>query len=152
MKIRYTKLPDVLNPGGYSWYPLLQICARHGNKGRVFHALVDSGAIDCIFPESVGRLLGIDVPSGQPKTYFGLAQQAAPGFVHSIQLQVTGFDHWVSLNVGFINADIVPLLGQFGFFSHYQVIFEGFRKQFEVNTKESALMSGRMRGHRRHKG
>lgn len=112
----------------------------------MFHALVDSGAIDCIFPESIGRLIGIDVPSGQPKTYFGLAGQAAPGFVHSIKLQVTGFDHWVSLEVGFISADIVPLLGQSGFFSQYQVIFERFRKQFEVNTRKSALVRGRMRG------
>lgn len=146
MKIRYTKLPDVLTPGAYSWYPMLQICARHENKGRVFHALVDSGAIDCIFPESIGRLLGINVPSGQPKTYFGLARQAAPGFVHSIKLQVTGFHHWVSLDVGFISADIVPLLGQSGFFSSYQVIFERFRKQFEVNTRENALMRGKRRG------
>lgn len=112
----------------------------------MFHALVDSGAIDCIFPESIGRLLGIDVPSGQPKTYFGLARQAAPGFMHSIRLQVTGFDHWVTLDAGFISADIMPLLGQSGFFSNYQVVFERFRKQFEVNTRENALMRGKRRG------
>jgi hypothetical protein len=86
------------------------------------------------------------VPSGQPKTYFRLARQAAPGFVHTIKLQVTGFDHWVSLDVAFISADIVPLLGQSGFCSTYQVIFERFRKQFEVNTRENALMRAKMGG------
>ena len=65
MKIRYLKLPDAHSPGSYSWYPLLQVCMRYARKGRVFHALVDSGAIDCIFPESLGRLLGIDVTSGK---------------------------------------------------------------------------------------
>ncbi|MCM3870433.1 MAG: retroviral-like aspartic protease family protein [Pyrinomonadaceae bacterium] len=136
MKIRYTKLPDLLKPNAYSWYPLLQVCARYENKGRVFTALVDSGAIDCIFPESIGRLLGIDVRSGKPRTYFGLAQQAAPGFLHSIKLQVTGLDHWISLDVGFISADVMPLLGQGGFFSTYQIIFERFRYQFEVNKRK----------------
>lgn len=152
MKIRYTKLPDLLSPDAYSWYPLIQVCARQDKKGRVFHALVDSGAVDCIFPESIGRLLGIDVPSGQPKTYFGLARQAAPGFLHSIKLQVTGLDHWVTLDVGFIDADIIPLLGQSGFFSNYQIVFERFRYQFEVNKRERALVRGLMRGHRRDKG
>ena len=81
MKVRYLKLPDAHSPGSYSWYPLLQVCMRYGRKGRIFHALVDSGAIDCIFPESLGRLLDIDVTSGEPKTYFGIAKQAAPGFI-----------------------------------------------------------------------
>jgi hypothetical protein len=145
MKIRYTKLPDVNNPSNYSWYPFLQVCLRHLNKGRVFHALVDSGAIDCIFPESLGRLLGVDVSSGRPKTYYGIAKQAAPGFIHRVELQVTGFSQWVTFEAGFVNADIEPLLGQTGFFETYQVIFERFRHQFEVNTRESALMRGRRR-------
>lgn len=143
MKVSYLKLPDAHDPGSYSWYPLLQVCMRHGRKGRVFHALVDSGAIDCVFPESLGRLLGIDVPAGRPKTYYGIAKQAASGFMHTVDLQVTGFDQWIRLEVGFISADITPLLGQNGFFEKYQIIFERFRHQFEVNTRENALMRGR---------
>jgi hypothetical protein len=114
----------------------------------VFHALVDSGAVECVFPTSIGEVIGIDVPSGQPKTYFGLAEQTATGFVHSIKLPVTGFNHWIDLDVGFIDSDsISPLLGQYGFFSNYQIIFERFRKQFEANTRESALVRGRKGGH-----
>ena len=143
MKIRYMKLPDAHNPGGYSWYPFLQVCLRHGTKGRMVNALVDSGAIDCIFPESVGRLIGIDVRSGTPKTYLGIAKQAASGFVHTINLQVTGFNHWLTFDAGFICEDIPPLLGQTGFFETYQVTFERFRYQFEINSRESALMRGR---------
>lgn len=107
MKFRYTKLPDLLLPGNYHWYPLVQICLRHNNKGRHMHALIDSGAIDCIFPASVGEVLGIDVPSGRPKTYFGLGQQAVIGFQHALKLQVTGFDHWINLEVGFIQSHTV---------------------------------------------
>jgi hypothetical protein len=144
MRVRYTKLPDLLNPGLYSWYPLIQVCAKHKDKGRVFHALIDSGAVDCIFPASIGQLLGIDVRSGAPKTYFGLAGQAAHGFRHTISLKVTGLDQWKGLEVGFIeNDDVMPLLGQTGFFSNYQIIFERYRYQIEVKTREQGLMRGR---------
>lgn len=147
MKFRYTKLADLLQPGTYNWYPLVQICLRHDNKGRTMHALLDSGAIDCIFPASIGELLGIDVPSGRPKIYFGLAQQATTGFQHTVRLQVTGFDHWITLDAGFIESEnVTPLLGQSGFFSHYSITFERFRYQVEIKTRVQALMRGR-RGH-----
>ena len=77
-----------------------------------------------------------------------LAAQTTTGYVHTIKLQVTGLPQWLDIEVGFIESDNVsPLLGQNGFFSQYQVIFEGYRKQFEVNTRERAVMTGRRRGH-----
>jgi len=49
------------------------------------HALVDSGAIDCVFPASIGgEVIGIDVSSGTLKTYFRLAAQTTTGYVHTI--------------------------------------------------------------------
>lgn len=143
MKVRYTKFPDKFGPGGYNWHPLLQVCLRYGTKRRVLHALVDSGAVECVFPEAIGKLLAIDVPSGVPKTYFGIAEQGVPGFVHTIELQVTGLNQWITIEAGFVRADFIPLLGQAGFFEKYQVIFERSRHQFEINSRENALMRGR---------
>lgn len=143
MKVRYLKLPDVIDPSGYTWFPYLQVCLRSGNKSRVVHALVDSGAVDCIFPESTGRLLGIDVPSGTSKTYYGIARQPVNGYLHSVDLRVTGLDQWITILAGFVDADIDPLLGQRGFFEKYQISFERWRYQFEINKKETALMKGR---------
>lgn len=87
--------------------------------------------------------MGIDVRAGRPKTYFGIAQQASPGFMHAIQLKVTGIEQWITFEAGFVIADIPPLLGQTGFFETYQITFERFRYQFEVNTREQALIRGR---------
>lgn len=91
----------------------------------------------------MGRLLGLDVAAGRPTTYFGINGQAAPAFLHTVQFQVTGVQNWINLEAGFVDADIQPLLGQRGFFETYQVIFERFRYQFEVNTREQALVRGR---------
>jgi hypothetical protein len=149
MNVRYRKLPDMTRPNGYSLYPLLQVFVRHDVNMRPFLALVDSGASDCIFPASAGAVLGIDVPSGRPHKFYRLAMQEAPGFIHSIKLQVTGFNHWVDIDAGFVlGDDIMPPLGQTGFFENYQIIFERFRRQFEINTKTEALIRNR-RGHGR---
>jgi hypothetical protein len=151
MNIRYRHIPDLTRPKGYSLVPLLQVFLRNGVNMRPFLALVDSGAIDCIFPASAGAVLGIDVPTGRPHKFYGLANQEAQGFMHSVQLQVTGLDHWIEIEVGFVTGEIIPLLGQSGFFENYQVIFEHFRRQFEVNTKMDALIRNR-RGHGRGRG
>lgn len=144
MNIRYRSIPNPDETGAYSVLPLIQICLRHGNRGRVFLALVDSGAAECIFPESMGTLLGIDVPSGKPKKYYGLANQVASGFVHSVDLQVTGIPQSHTISAGFVSSDIVPLLGQTGFFENYQVVFERFRRLFQVITKSDALVRAKL--------
>jgi hypothetical protein len=96
----------------------------------------------------MGTLLGIDIPTGEPKTYYGIAGQAAPGFVHSVELRVTGFDQWLKIKAGFVDQDILPLLGQSEFFENYQIVFERYKRQFDVNTKSDALIRNR-RGHGR---
>jgi hypothetical protein len=78
MNIKYRNIPDKAAPGGYSVIPLLQVFLRHDLNMRPFLALVDSGASTCVFPESVGTLLGIDVAFGRPHTFYGLAKQEAP--------------------------------------------------------------------------
>ena len=126
--------------------PLLQVSLKYGDKIRPVLALVDSGAVECIFPESLGRVLGIDVSSGQPRNFYGIANQEINGFRHKLQLRVTGFDHWIEVEAGFLNGNVMPLLGQAGFFDNYQIVFERFNRSFQVHTKTDALIRNRI-GH-----
>lgn len=148
MKIRYRKLPDLLNPAQYSYYPYLQVSVRYSDRKQPILALIDSGAVDSLFPESLGVPLGIDVPSGERKIYFGIGGRAVTGFLHNVDLQIQGFDAWVRMKVGFINTVQIPLLGQSGFFENYQIIFERFRYQIEIYPRIDALVRGR-RGRRK---
>jgi len=143
MNVRYRSIPDKGAPGGYSVIPLLQVFLRNDINMRPFLALIDSGASMCIFPESMGAVLGIDVPSGRPHDFYGLAKQVSTGFIHPVHLQVNGIPSWVEIEVGFIGGEIIPLLGQAGFFENFQVVFERFKRQFEVNTKMDALVRNR---------
>ena len=135
MKFRYTRVPDNLNPKGYSIYPFLQVRLGFKSKALNLRGLIDSGAVDCLFHRTIGEALGMDIDSGTPKTYAGIAGQEVTGYVHSIKLQVQGFSEWVQIEAGFIDIDFVPLLGESGFFDNYQIVFERYRGRFEVNSR-----------------
>ena len=94
-------------------------------------ALVDSGSADCIFPASIAELLRIDIRSGQPQTFHGFDLNLVQGFIHKVQVQVAGFTHWVTIDAVFLESEGMPILGQRGFFEHYQVVFERWARKFE---------------------
>ena len=100
MKIKYRKLPDILDPTKYSRYPYLQVTIRYQqNAGQPLLALVDSGAIDTLFPASLADTLGIDVLSGERKPYFGIGGNLAIGYIHECDMQVSGFKTWVKMRL-----------------------------------------------------
>ncbi len=65
-----------------------------------------------------------------------------------INLQVTGFSHWVEVRAAFVESEVMPVLGQSGFFENYQIVFERFKRQFEINTKVDTIIRNK-RGHGR---
>ena len=143
MNIKYHKLPDDTRPEGVSFYPLLQVFLRHDVNMQNILALVDSGSVDCVFPASIGQLLGVDIASGTPHKFHGFDLGPVQGYVHRISLQVAGFSHWIDFDAVFLESEGMPILGQNGFFDSYQVIFERWARQFEINSKTDAMIRNR---------
>jgi hypothetical protein len=135
MKFRYKKVPSDVAPTGYSTEPYIQVSLRYENKALNLRGLIDSGAADCLFHRSVGVALGIDIESGVAKTYTRIASQSVVGYVHPVSLQVQGTSEWVPMEAAFIDADLILLLGQSGFFENFQIVFERYRGRFEVNSR-----------------
>ena len=135
MKFRYKKIPSDVDRKGYTSHPLIQVSLRHKNNVVDLRALIDSGAADCMFHRSIGEALGIDIKSGRLKDYTGIARQSVAGYVHEIGLRVQGMSEWVKIEAAFIDAQVVPLLGEGGFFDSFQVVFERYRGRFEVNSR-----------------
>src|SRR5436853_1702177 len=90
MKFRYKRIASDVDPAGYTLHPLIQVSLRYGNRAIDIRALIDSGAADCLFHRSIGETLGIDIESGRPKDYMGIARQSVVGYVHEIGLRVQG--------------------------------------------------------------
>ncbi len=143
MNIKYRKLLDETRPEGYSFYPLLRIFLRQQVNMQYVLALVDSGSADCVFPASIAELLHIDIRSGQPQTFHGFDLSLVQGFIHKVQVQVAGFTHWITIDAVFLESEGMSILGQRGFFEQYQVVFERWARQFEINTKADAMIRNR---------
>jgi len=135
MKFNYMKTPDNTEPSGYISLPLLDVRLFNGDKQKGVRCLLDSGADHSMFHSSVADALGIDLTSGRPRTYYGIARQAAIGFLHPIKLQVTGFNETIDIEAAFTEDNDIPLIGQVGFFDFYQVTFERYRGRFELKSR-----------------
>jgi hypothetical protein len=135
MKFRYKKIPDNTYPSGYISLPIINVKLINGNKHKDVRCLLDSGADHSIFHSSVADILGIDLASGKPRAFYGIANQVAHGFLHPVQLQVEGFNEAIDIDVAFTEDNDISLIGQIGFFDFYQVIFERYRGRFEIKSR-----------------
>lgn len=117
----------------------LPVTLFHGDRRQNMYCLVDSGADDCLFHSRIGKLLGIDVSSGNPKTFGGIAGGLVAR-MHVIQLQVQGLPQRVTIVAGFTDSDGVGgILGQSGFLENFQVIFERYRWKFHVGFRPQPI-------------
>lgn len=100
-------------------------------------ALVDSGADDCLFPISFATHLGLKVP-GRRRYAFGGAGGGDIQTAYFFDLQMTiGNVARYRIPVGFttaLEAHNVGVLGQNGFFDHFEVAFN-FRKGIFTLTR-----------------
>jgi hypothetical protein len=116
-------------------FPFLWVRLAHEDKYIELDCLVDSGAGDSLFTVDVAEALEIDLNGAPEKSYFGLDNKEVIARVYPLQLQVKGFDEWITIEAGFIEIDQIPLLGQSGFFDNYEVTFRRYKGRFEVSSR-----------------
>ena len=135
MRFRYTEIPNSQNPAKPFHRPYLIVRLTHGSKHKDVIALVDSGADLCLFHTDIGRLIGIDVESGQRLVFQGVSGAGAAAYLHRVDVTVRGVSS-TSVEVGFTDSMAVGtgLLGQHGFFENFVVAFRMLEKTFDVET------------------
>jgi len=134
MTFYYEIYPDDVHPKGYIEPPLLDVRLFYRGKHDDVRCLVDSGADECLFSSSIAANLGIDLESGEPRTYYPVGGHSFTGFIHRIELQIHGFDERIEIDAGFTGNSRLSLLGQDSFFENYEVVFRGYEKRFEINS------------------
>jgi len=115
--------PDSL--GVVHLYPYIRV--RIGKKraqvSRPFEAMVDSGASDCIFHQSIGTSKGIKVESGRKEIRNGIGGKQEV-WIHPVQLYV-GASEMIEINAAFAkDLPLAGLLGRIGFFEHFKITFD----------------------------
>jgi hypothetical protein len=84
--------------------------------------MVDSGAADCMFPESIASAIGINIESGKKDSRNGIGGMQDV-WIHPIILYVG--EHALHINAAFAKTlPIAGLLGRVGFFEHFKTTFD----------------------------
>ena len=113
--------------------PVIQIDfeTREGTFGYL--VIIDSGADYCLFHASIGELLGLDIKTGKPLTFYGTSGQPQIAYFHKITFKIGGYKHTCDVGFSFDMEKLAyGLLGQDGFFNKWIVKFECHKERMEL--------------------
>ncbi len=141
MKFSYWKEPadpSGAHPGRKSVLrPRVPVRLRHKDYFVDLLALLDSGADDCLFPIEVARLLGLELKPSNTHRYGGIGEGEVTATFGTVTIEVGGWPF--SLYAGFSDAaSVVPILGQNGFFSLFEVKFNLNKEAIELKPIKGA--------------
>lgn len=131
MKVKYRKF----FPDSDIKYPLLSVTLKNGKAILNVNCLVDSGATGAIFSTDIARQLGINLRRCKRHKYVGIGDIVVRGYLFTIDIQICGLPGWVRAEVGFVNSNEMPLLGQSPLFEHFEVIFETYYERLQIKPK-----------------
>ena len=105
------------------------------NRVITFDSLVDSGADECTFPAWIAKMLGYNVYKGRQKIFSGIGGSVL-AYLHKTHLILNEIE--LVADVYYSHEwDDMPfgLLGQAGFFSHFEVCFNYREKEISVGYR-----------------
>lgn len=133
----YTEIPPFA--GGM---PIITIDLSRSGQVISIPALVDSGAAVNILPYDYGVQLGFIWKEQRLPLPVGGMMKGSEAYAVSALTTIDPFPP-VDLAFAWINKsshEVRTLLGQVNFFQYFRVIFEGYKKSFEISPAEKAYM------------
>ena len=122
--LKYIVTPPTKKPPQYIYRPVIPVKLFLDKKAVTFDALVDSGADECTFPAWIAKTLGHNVYKGKKKIFSGIGGSVL-AYQHKTYLGLSGIKFVTNIYYSH-EWDDMPfgLLGQAGFFSHFDVYFD----------------------------
>ncbi len=136
MKFRYDT--RYIDGYGFEMIPRLSVVFRNLKYGRELpiFCLVDSGASDVLINREIGESWGIEVERGKPHPCGGIGGSVM-GYEHTIAMRLMGDTQEFTVSCTILALPSYDgLLGQRGFFDNYKVVFEKYKKTFEITAKK----------------
>jgi hypothetical protein len=126
--------------------PVIPITLHHDAAVADYTVLIDSGADINVFAYELAEYLGIDVQTGEARTFVGVSGRPEEFFLHPIKLEVG--NQVIPVEAGFARSmDQKPygIVGQRGFFDQFRVMFDLTTEVIEL-TPRRPLQVARERG------
>ena len=119
--------------------PVIEAKLKHRENSIRYEVLVDSGADICLFDQSIGEAIGIDIKSGKVKEVFGVGGKASLYYIHPVIIEVGGWEY--KIEAGFmpdVAGRVIPygIVGQKGFFENFIVKFDLKKEEIELKTRK----------------
>jgi len=113
----------------YIYRPVIPVKLSLEKKIVTFDALIDSGADECTFPGWIAETLGHNVYKGKQKIFSGIGGSVL-SYLHKTEIELEGLQFKTDVYYSF-EWDDMPfgLLGQAGFFSHFDIDFNYRNKE-----------------------
>jgi hypothetical protein len=133
--LKYVVTPPDVKPAHYIYRPVIPIGLSLGNRKITFDGLIDSGADECTFPAWIANSLGHDVYRGKEKIFSGIGGSVL-SYLHKTQLHLNGITFIADVYYSHAWDDMpFGLLGQAGFFAHFDIEFQYKKKTILLRSK-----------------
>lgn len=137
MILPYTKFRSETPLFPYFLRSMINVKLINGSRSRTQKAIIDTGADYILINSSIAKDLGINYKSGTKWTTTGIENKPIDTYFHELEIEIPNLERSLfKTKVGFINSNSVGiLLGQNGFFDHFQIKFERYASCFEIEVK-----------------
>lgn len=117
--------------------PLIEILLTNDAKFVIYTALVDSGADYCIFGKELADALGIKLSTKNKTKLIGIARTPVIGYWGSIKIRIGTYSYEAKVIFASIHDFGYGVLGQLGFFDHFDVCLSYQKKEIGIKPKTS---------------
>ena len=114
-----------------AYYPIIPVTIIKSNKRINTSAIVDSGASISIFSSSIGRVIGLDIETGEKRIFQGASAKLA-GYIHNTQMIIAGKE--IDCKVAFSDelSTSFNLIGRESVFDNFLIIFNEKHREFSI--------------------
>ncbi|MBI2652264.1 hypothetical protein HYX00_02255 [Candidatus Woesearchaeota archaeon] len=116
-----------------SYYPIIPVTIIKNNKRVNTSAIVDSGASISIFSSSIGKLVGLDIESGENRIFQGASAKLA-GYIHNVGMIIA--EKEIECRVAFsdeLNTSF-NLIGRETIFDKFLITFNEKHKELKIKS------------------
>ena len=105
------------------YLPIVEVILEFKNEKIRTDALVDSGAAMCLFKGELGRILGIDIETGEKKIFQGVSAKLV-SYVHEVKIALAGKIFKAKIAFSDDLSTSFNLLGRLEIFDRFSITFK----------------------------
>ncbi len=114
--------------------PIIPILLKSKTTFIIYKALIDSGADYCIFSIDLAYLLGITLSPKDKVSFRGVSRNKVSGYWSELTLRIGELTYSTDVIFAKISEFGHGILGQKGFFDHFDVKLSYKRQVIEIET------------------